>query len=69
VFLKHLPARPAESFTALLEALLDGGIAVRHLLSAKPRCIAGASLLLFGCAPSGLRLRNVTAQNQHGNCD
>jgi hypothetical protein len=40
VVLKSLPACPAKSFTVLLEALLDGVVALRQLLSAKPRRVA-----------------------------
>jgi hypothetical protein len=36
VILKCLAACPAKSFTVLLEALLDGVIAFRQLISAKP---------------------------------
>jgi len=66
VVLKKLPACAAKSFPVLLEALLDGIVAIRHLLSAKPRRIVRASLLLLRGA--GLRSRRATSQNQDGNC-
>jgi hypothetical protein len=44
VGLKCLPAGAAKSFAILLEALLDGAIAVSQLLPAKSRRIARASL-------------------------
>ncbi|MDB5636965.1 MAG: hypothetical protein JWP51_1873 [Bradyrhizobium sp.] len=68
VLLKCLAACPAKSFTVLLEALLDGVIAFRQLISAKPRRIARASLPLLRRALSGLRSRIATSQNQRGNC-
>src|SRR6266404_6649359 len=67
VCLKHPSARPAEAIAVLLEALPDGIIAIRQLVSAKARRIARAGILLFGCAP--LRLRHAASQNQRGNCD
>jgi hypothetical protein len=66
VVLKNLPACAAKSFPVLLEALLDGIVAICHLLSAKPRRIVRASLLLLRGA--GLRSRRATSQNQDGNC-
>lgn len=68
MLLKCLAACPAKSFTVLLEALLDGVIAFRQLISAKPRRIARASLPLLRRALSGLRSRIATSQNQRGNC-
>jgi len=67
VVFKSLPACPAKPFTVLLEALLDGVIAIRHLLSAKPRCITRAGLVLLGGAVSGFRSRIAASQNQCGN--
>jgi hypothetical protein len=67
VILKCLAACPAKSFTVLLEALLDGVIALRQLISAKPRRIARASLPFLRRALSGLRSRIATSQNQRGN--
>jgi hypothetical protein len=63
--LKDLPACPAKLFTLLLEALLDGVVTFCHLLSAKPRRIAGASLVLLRSA----RRRSciATSQSQHKN--
>jgi hypothetical protein len=66
VVLKNLPACAAKSFPVLLEALLDGIVAIRHLLSAKPRRIVRASLLLLRGA--GLRSRRAISQNHDGNC-
>jgi hypothetical protein len=67
VLLKYLAACPAKSFTVLLEALLDGVIAFRHLISAKPRRIARASLPFLRRALSGLGSRIATSQDQRGN--
>jgi hypothetical protein len=64
MFLKHLPACPAKPVTMLLKALLDGVVALGHLLSAKPRCIARASLMLLRRPLSGLRSCIATSQNQ-----
>jgi hypothetical protein len=67
VLLKCLAACPAKSFTVLLEALLDGVIAFRQLISAKPRRIARASLAFLRRALSGLGSRIAASQNQRGN--
>jgi hypothetical protein len=40
MILKNLPACSTELVAFLLETLLDGVVAVRHLLSAKPRGVA-----------------------------
>ena len=66
VVLKNLPACAAKSFPVLLEALLDGIVTISHLLSAKPRRIVRASLLLLRRA--GLRSRRAISQNHDGNC-
>src|SRR3979490_1246054 len=67
VVLKRLPACSAKSVAVLLETLLDGAIAIRQLLSAKPRRIPRASTALLRSA--GLRLRIAASQDQCGNCD
>jgi hypothetical protein len=56
----------AKLVAMLLEALLDGAVAIRHLLSAKPRRIARTSAPLLRRA--ALRLCIATAENQDGNC-
>src|SRR5712691_12513152 len=66
VVLKNLPACAAKLFAVLLEALLDGMVAICHLLSAKPRRIVRASVLLLRGA--GLRSRRAISQNHDGNC-
>jgi hypothetical protein len=48
--LKGLPACPTEVLTVLLETLLDGVVAIRHLFSAKPRRIARTGFPLLGSA-------------------
>jgi hypothetical protein len=68
MILKNLPACSAQLFTVLLEALLDRGVAIRHLLSAKPRRVARASRLLLRSTVSGLRQCTATPENQRGNC-
>jgi hypothetical protein len=65
VFFKRFPACSAEPLTVLLEALLDGVITICQLLSAKPRSVARASLLLLQGASAGLRPCVATYQNQH----
>jgi hypothetical protein len=66
VILKDLPACVTELLAVLLEALLDGVVAVSQLLSAKPRCVARTSVALLRRARLGLRV--AIAQNQHGKC-
>jgi hypothetical protein len=63
VVLKGLPACSAKSFTVLLEALLNGVIAICQLRSAKPRCVARACLALLRIASSGLRACVAICQN------
>jgi hypothetical protein len=67
VVLKCLAAGAAEPITVLLEALLNGIVAIGHLLSAKPRSVARTSLPLLRGA--GLSQRSRTAKDQPGNCD
>jgi hypothetical protein len=64
VILKDGPAGAAEAFTMLLEALLDSIVTLTHLLSAKPRRVARASLPLLRTAV--LRLRIAAAKSQRG---
>jgi hypothetical protein len=66
VVLKDLPACSTELFAVLLEALLDGVVAICQLLSTKPRCIARAGLMFLRRAV--LRSRIAPSQNQRGNC-
>jgi hypothetical protein len=63
VILKDLPAGVTKLFAVLLEALLDGAVAVSQLLSAKPRCIARTRAPFLRSAR--LCLRVAIAQNQH----
>jgi hypothetical protein len=66
VVLKNLPACPTKMLTVLLEALLDGVVAIRHLLSAKPRRIARTRAAFLWRAASGLRPCTATSENQRG---
>jgi hypothetical protein len=59
VIFKNLPTGSPKPFTVLLEALLNGAIAVPQLRSAKPRRVARASLMLLRRA--GLRSRIATS--------
>jgi hypothetical protein len=61
VVLKNLPACPTKMLTVLLEALLDGVVAIRHLLSAKPRRIARTRAAFLWRAASGLRPCTATS--------
>ena len=61
VVLKCLSARSAKSFAILLEALLDGVIALRQFIPAKPRGIARAGVSLL----RGAFLGSCVAKSQN----
>jgi hypothetical protein len=67
VVLKYFPARASKPITVLLETLLNGIVAIGHLLSAKPRRVTRASLPLLRGA--GLGQCRGTAKDQRGDCD
>jgi hypothetical protein len=68
MILKNLPACSTELLAVLLEALLNGVVAVRHLLSAKPRGVARAGAPLLRSTVWDLRQCIATSQSQRGNC-